>query len=294
MGKPILLTKTKLIQPIEQALIRIKGIEQREIIEDKIVLEGIFVLAVSSFEYSLNDTLRVLLNFIPDKLDIKTESIPKNDLVNGNPLELAIENKILSVSYKSLPDILNYFAVTTGIDKKQIDETVLNSLLEIKATRNLLLHNNLVINNIYKDTAGPNIRNPNNGNEKLSIDKDYLVQSLKTIKQVLEKIKTALLDKYASYTNVEAVKRLFQYIFKTPIMVFEKEFEIDDDQIVGFKSETSAIDRLSTSERFFYDIWLAHSFGGCFQFKPDSIYHLDNNNIEKLKYFISALELLKS
>ncbi|AIJ35717.1 hypothetical protein [Porphyromonas gingivalis] len=62
MGKPILLTKTKLIQPIEQALIRIKGIEQREIIEDKIVLDGIFVLAVSSFEYSLNDTLRVLLN----------------------------------------------------------------------------------------------------------------------------------------------------------------------------------------------------------------------------------------
>ena len=185
MGKPILLTKTKLIQPIEQALIRIKGIEQREIIEDKIVLEGIFVLAVSSFEYSLNDTLRVLLNFIPDKLDIKTESIPKNDLVNGNPLELAIENKILSVSYKSLPDILNYFAVTTGIDKKQIDETELNSLLEIKATRNLLLHNNLVINNIYKDTAGPNIRKPNNGNGKLSIDKDYLLQSLKTIKQVL-------------------------------------------------------------------------------------------------------------
>lgn len=42
MGKPILLTKTKLIQPIEQALIRIKGIEQREIIEDKIVLEGYF------------------------------------------------------------------------------------------------------------------------------------------------------------------------------------------------------------------------------------------------------------
>jgi hypothetical protein len=294
MGKPILLTKTKLIQPIEQALIRIKEIEQREIIEDKIVLEGIFVLAVSSFEYSLNDTLRVLLNFIPDKLDIKTESIPKNDLVNGNPLELAIENKILSVSYKSLPDILNYFAVTTGIDKKQIDETELNSLLEIKATRNLLLHNNLVINNIYKNTAGPNIRKPNNGNKKLSIDKNYLLQSLKTIKQVLKKIKTALLDKYASYTNIEAVKRLFQYIFKTPIMVFEKEFEIDDDQIVGFKFENSAIDSLSTSERFFYDIWLAHSSGKYFQFKPDSIYHLDNNNIEKLKYFISALELLKS
>lgn len=294
MTKPILLTRQKLIQPIDQALTRIEAIRQRKVEnEDKIILEGLFVLAVASFEHSLNDTLKVLLTCIPEKLDIKTESIPKEELIDGNPLELAIENKILAISYKSLPDILKYFIKTTDIAENLIDENELNSLLEIKATRNLLIHNNLIVNNIYKETAGPNIRQAHNQG-RLLIDQNYLFQSVVALRQVLDKIKTALTNKYSSFTKVKATKSLFQYIFKTPVMVFENEFHIAGDEMGGFKSDSSAIESLSTSERFFYDIWLAHSQGKSFQFTGGSIYHLDNNNLKKLKYFISALDLLKS
>ena len=294
MTKPILLTKQKLIQPIEQALERIEAIRQRKVEnEDKIILEGLFVLAVASFEHCINDTLKVLLTCIPEKLDIKTEAIPKEELIDGNPLERAIENKIIAISYKSLPDILKYFIKTTDIIENLIDENEISSLLEIKASRNLLIHNNLIVNNIYKETAGPNIRRPHSQG-RLLIDQNYLFQSVVALRQMLNKIKTALEIKYASFTKVKATKSLFQYIFKTPIMVFENEFHIVGDEMGSFKSEFSSIESLSTSERFFYDIWLAHSQGKAFQFTGGSIYHLDNNNLKKLKYFISALGLLKT
>src|SRR5208282_5233726 len=101
MKKPILLTKKELLDPIKQALDRLESIRQRKALnEDKIILEGLFVLAVASFENSLNDTIKVLLNHIPEKLDIKTENISKKDLIEGDALMKAIDNRINSISYK--------------------------------------------------------------------------------------------------------------------------------------------------------------------------------------------------
>ena len=294
MDKPILLTKVELIKPIEQTLVRIEAIRQRKVDnEDKIILEGLFVLAVASFEHCLNDTLKVLLTHIPEKLDIKTEAITKEELIDGNPLERAIENKVISIGYKNLPDILKYFIKTIDIPETTITEDELHSLIEIKASRNLLIHNNLLVNSIYKETAGPKIRQAHSQN-RLLINKDYLLQSLLVLRQVLENIKSELEQKYSTYTKVKATKSLFEYIFKTPVMLFENEFHITDDKMGGFKSETSSIEMLSTSERFFYDIWLAHSQGIRFEFPGSIMYQLDSNNIKKIQYLISSLDLLKS
>ncbi|WP_201978370.1 hypothetical protein [Hymenobacter rubidus] len=294
MKRPILLTKKALTKPIELTLERIESIRQRKVDNtDKIILEGLFVLAMASFEHSLNDTLKVLLTHIPEKLDIKTEPISKDELIYGNPLERAIDNKVTSIGYKNLSDIIKYFIKIVDIPENIISEDELDSLLEIKATRNLLIHNNLVVNNIYKETAGVKIRNPHSQG-RLLIDQSYLFNSLVVLRQVLENIKTELELKYIAFTKIKAIKSLFEYIFKTPVLVFEDEFSIVGDEIGGFKSQSSSIESLSTSERLFYDIWLAHSDGREFEFPRHIIYHLDNANIDKIKYFISALDLLKS
>ena len=91
MKKPILLQKRHLSRPIEQVLERIEKIRQRKMNnDDSIILEGLFALGVSSFENSIIDTLRILLTNIPDKLDIKSEPISKEQLINGNPLKQAV------------------------------------------------------------------------------------------------------------------------------------------------------------------------------------------------------------
>jgi len=186
MNRPILLQKNKLVKPIEQALERIEKIRQRKMNNaDSIILEGLFALGVSSVENSLSDTLRILFSHIPEKLDIKTEQISKKQLIDGNPLDQAIENKVNSIGYKNLPDILMYFTKITGIDENIVSEVELNSLTEIKATRNLLIHNNLILNSFYIGSAGPNKRRSQGSNGRLIIDQEYLYQSLVTMRGIL-------------------------------------------------------------------------------------------------------------
>jgi hypothetical protein len=295
MKKPILLQKRHLSRPIEQALERIEKIRQRKMNnDDSIILEGLFALGVSSFENSIIDTLRILLTNIPDKLDIKSEPISKEQLINGNPLKQAIENKVNAVSYKNLVDIISYFTKTTGICEQIVSEDELNSLLEIKATRNLLIHNNLIVNSFYLETSGPNRREPNTMSKRLEINQGYLFESLVTMRTVLEKFQTELSAKYSDYTRISAIKKLFSYIFKTPIMVFENEFEVDEknDVISYLKSETSRKNGLSSSERLYYDIWVAHSHGNGFEFNSGKFFSISDR--EKLGYFIEQLDILKS
>ncbi len=294
MNKPILLQKRDLIKPINQAIERLEEIRQRKMNnEDNIILEGLFVLAVSSFENSINDTIRVLLRNIPEKLDIKTESISKEQLINGNPLEQAIENKVNTISYKNVKEIIKYFTSITGIDNDMSNDEY-NSLIEIKATRNLLIHNNLNINDIYRETAGTNGREATRPGNRLIIDQDYLFRSLIILISILTKFESKLQEKFSSYTKVSAIKKLFNYIFQTPVMKFEDEFEVDStrDVISNLKPNSTRKNSLSSSERFYYDIWVAHSHGKEFQFDASQFFLLSNK--EKFGYFIKNIDLLKS
>ena len=294
MDKPILLEKKKLVKPIEQALERIEQIRLLKANNvDEIILEGLFALAVASFEHCVSDILKTLLTQIPNKLDLKTDPITKAELINGNPLKQAIENKVNSISYKSLPDIINYFSKTADIATNIVTGDEMNQLLELKATRNLLIHNNLMVNPIYEETAGPNKRSGDGG--RLRINQDYLFESLVVMRTVLEKIRTELLIKYNEFTKVKAVKNLFNYIFKTPVMNFDHEFDIDEerDTISAIKRNTSHKEDLSSSERLFFDIWVAHTHGDRFEFSEGKFFGLDKNNIKKMAYLIENIYILK-
>lgn len=297
MKQPILLLKKELIIPIEQALDRIEKIRQRKMNnEDSIILEGLFALGVASFEHSIIDTLRTILNYIPDKLDVKSENISKQQLIDGTPLEQAIENKVNAVSYKNLPDILSYFTKITGIPENIVAEDEISNLIEIKATRNLLIHNNLIVNSFYKETAGTKARKGEGARRRLVINQDYLFESLVIMRTILRNFKRELDLKYKDFTKIKATKSLFSYIFQTPIMKFENEFEVDEDEdvISNIKSETSKKEDLSSSESLFYNIWIAHSHGKKFDFDRGYFYGLDNRNRKKMAFLIEQLDILKS
>lgn len=294
MKTPILLTKKALLEPINQALERIEKILQRKASHvDSIILEGLFVLAVASFENSLNDTLRVFLKHIPNKLDIKTETVTKEDLIEGNALEKAIDKKIHGVSYKNLKEIIQYFIDTTDIDKGTTFTTHFDKLQEIKATRNLLLHNNLRINSIYNESAGPLRRS---SNDQLEITQDYLFESITAIKDVLNELSLKLTEKYKGYTRVNAVKSLWEFIFKTPMMKFEDEWVVDKerDVVLYHNEEKSRRGGLSTSELLFFNIWLSHFKGEDVKMTSFDLYRLDSRNIKKLAYFFTVIDTIKT
>ena len=116
------------------------------------------------------------------------------------------------------------------------------------------------------------------------------------MRSVLRKFKRELNIKYNDFTKIKAMKSLFSYIFQTPVMKFENEFEIDEDRdvISNLKPETSMKGNLSSSETLFYNIWVAHSHGKRFEFDRGYFYGLDNRNRKKMAFLIEQLDILKS
>lgn len=296
MNKPILLERRQLIKPILQAIKRIEEIRVRKASnDDKIIFEGLFVLAVATFENSLNDTLKVLLTNIPNKLDRKIEGITKDDLIDGKPLEKAIALKINSIAFQDLKFILKYFKETTGISENTIQEEQINILQEIKASRNLLLHNNLTINNFYTETAGKNKRSASNN--KLEINQDYLFQSINTLNTILESIRVALNEKYKHYSHLKALRQLWEYTFSNPGLKFENEWIIneDTDKIIGYNSKDSRRSSLSSGESFLFSIWYCHLIRGDDHiFENYNFFHLGESFREKAVFILSKVDIFKT
>ena len=76
-------------------------------------------------------------------------------------------------------------------------------------------------------------------------------------------------------------------------MKFDDEFEIDEinDSISALKNSNRK-NSLSSSEKFYYDIWASHSHGLNFDFTPGQLYSISDK--EKLSFFIKNIDLLKS
>ena len=293
MKKPILLTKYELLKPVKQALDRIEKIRERKANnEDSIILEGLFILANSSFENSIYDTLRIFLKYIPDKIDIKEEKISKDVLLEGNPLELTIEKRINSLSYSNLKDVLNYFIQTIDIPLNNIFTEHYDRLCEIKASRNLLVHNNMKVNSYYLATAGSKKRSSQLG-EKLNITQDYLYESISVFRDILSLFKAEMENKFNKYTYVNAVKNLFEFIFDTPVMKFNNEFTGDliSDDIIRYNENTSQRANLSYGEELYFSLWMSHWQGIGINLIDKNFYTLGDR--DKLAYFISVIDILK-
>lgn len=296
MKKPILLNKKDLLDPINQAIERIEKIRIRKARnDDSIILEGLLVLAVSSFENSIFDTMRILFTHIPEKMEMKNETIAKESLLNGNPIAQVIERKVLEQSYKNAKDFLTYFIKATEITIADFFESDdFANLTEIKATRNLLIHNNLKVNSFYKENSGRLARNPNG--LYLEINQDYLFNSIIVLQSILTLFKTKLTAKYKSFTRLKALKELFDFTFNTPIMTFANEWEVDktEDRIIRYKEETSRAGGLSSSERMLFEVWLSHVRGiGRIEFEH-SFFTFGRGNAEKFGYLVKEIDIFRS
>lgn len=227
-------------------------------------------------------------------MDNKIENISKENLLEGSLLDSIIDAKVINISYKNLSEILNYFYKITGIDNHAIPEELFDNLLEIKATRNLLLHNNLVLNDIYEKTAGKKNRKTNESNE-LPIDQKYLNESLTCLRDILIVFKTKLEHKYRNYTYIRAIKELFKFTLDTSIMVFENEWivDIERDIIISHNTEMSWRSELSSGEEVIYNIWYSHIIGCELKFSNYNFYTIVGGFRDKVNFLITNIDLLK-
>lgn len=295
MKFPNLLIVEQLVKPIEIALNRLKEIRTRKInSDDSIIREGLFVLSVSTFENALLDSLRIFLKGFPQKLG-RSHSVSKNSLIANTALIDVIESTINKLAYKDIEYIFKELQSFFDIEGIAVSQNEIDTIIEFKASRNLLIHNNLVINDIYRNTAGSAIRT--GYSNKLEISDDYLADCITTQTNILNNLNESLRSKYINYTRINALKELWKFTFgDSSVVAFDEEWEVDEDRdsISSYNSQSSNKNMLSSGERALFDLWLLNTIGDNPYSDSLNFHRLDSSNLEIASFLIKNLEYFEN
>ena len=289
--RPNLLILRNLLQPAEATTAGLSVIAREAGAQTDladVVRHGLFVLAVARVETMLTDTLKYYLKVIPQKIDKDNLAVSKDDLLahQFDLVEVQIEKLLHTLAYKAIDDILLYFFETLSLTGKAADLAA--PLREIKATRNILMHNNLVCNSAYLDLAGKQARTRRAG-EVLKITAPYLADSVAVLSSFVSDVMRLMRDKYKDYTKLAAIKRLWNFTFQSPVMQFEDFWVVDEKgDSISFRKKGKYEDGLSDSETRFLSVWRTHFNGHARDSKAVVMYAFDDNNQAKLLYLLSV------
>jgi hypothetical protein len=230
-GPPSMLTLAGLLAPVQRAESRIKDIWLAATRTDGSVIvdHGLFVLMISSFEVMLADCLKYYLIQRPDKLDFKDDKFT-TELLLASPftrdfVPAKVEKKVRAVGFGSLKKALNYVLNTLEINEPPFVEAVeepVERVIEAKETRNLLLHNDLIINDDYRNRAGQYARTGERGPawpddpKRLAIPSEYMVATYGHIENVIREFKNRLCQRYENCTRLAFFRQLWDYIIANP------------------------------------------------------------------------------
>ena len=112
------------------------------------------VSAVTLVEEFIHCYLHLMLSTYPQKVG-KERRLGIDDLLKvhdkDDAVQLLIEKEILAALYKSPRDYLDYFENILSIDLPLKDK---RAYIEVKATRDLLVHNGGIVNSVYLEKTG--------------------------------------------------------------------------------------------------------------------------------------------
>lgn len=307
MTYPRLLTLKELLAPVKRAHDKVDEITRAQVdiaqfaqtTADKklsgIANEGIFILLVSTFEVMLSDTLEYYLKEFPEKMEFKDSPFTTEQVVGATFAkelwEIKAQSLVQSKMYQDVTAVLKYFLTTLSINDCPFDQPQIDKLTELKQSRNLLLHADLVVNALYLEKAGPAARGKHRG-QRLSIDNTYMGDCLVTLKYFLVEIERRLVAKYAPYTQLAALEKLWNYMVANPKMTpFAEFWEIDvPEDVIRPRNNPVAEQRMGSSERLFLALW-RDSLNGIPLSLADghlSMLCLDRRSVAKVAVFLFA------
>lgn len=142
---------------------------------------------VSLVEDFLSNNSKVILRKYPNKLTARSQA---NQTININRvleagnldevIESLINDKIISLFYGSPSKQFEYF---NQVFQLSLEESVVSDYIEIKATRDLLVHAEGIVNDVYKSKVGSLARA--NIGERISLEEKYFEHVVKTCKKLI-------------------------------------------------------------------------------------------------------------
>ena len=148
---------------------------------------------VSLFERFVFDLLRVWLTEYPLALSAKQlEFRTVVDAANrGEIVTAVVEKEVLRVTYERVADWFKYLETIAQLGCPSPDQ--IEQLAEIKASRDVLVHNNGIANSIYVDKSMGRARFAEG--DKLELPQQYHLDSWQLLKQVVTDVANAGLNK---------------------------------------------------------------------------------------------------
>jgi hypothetical protein len=295
MTPPRLLILKRLLDPSLHAQNTVQEIKEKlpKTKAESIELKGFFVFLVSALETMLTDTYVYFLQAFPEAFDFKDAKFSKDEILACtlavDLIERQIEKNAINQAYGSFPDLLKTFTKSLGIAEPALDESVVDRVIEVKETRNILLHNNLITNRLYIARAGQFRRNENEG-RKLPLTTEYVDGACESVSALIEDLKARMTTKYSDYTRIAAFRRLWYYLFSSPIMDFDDYWRVDEekDEISSLK-ESPREEHLSSSEQAFLAVWRMHFNGWKKPHSVASMYGLGPDRQQMMIWFLAAL-----
>jgi hypothetical protein len=269
---PSLITIYELERPAILAQQQLKNITQSldESNGDDYVLKGLFTLAISQFETMLNDLLINILQFYPEKLQMIKQpaqdersqqlGVGQEQMLNGDMIRQVIESAVNRLAYSNLDNFLEKFVKVFAIDGAVLGlKQHTDLLIEYKETRNLLLHNNLKVNEIYlKKTRG--VKRANIPGCKLPVDREYVQGALKLISELVDNIIIQIRTKYGKFTVLPLLKKIFDFNFTSPIIRFENFCHLNEATDI-YDGPFNFPNGRSSSENIYLEFWRAQRMG---------------------------------
>lgn len=183
-----------------------------QIIRDAVgvrIYHSVFVYLVAQVEACLNDLLREVLRFDPRRLKCRvkginhTQKVEVDFVIDSASIEDAvaqiIDMELASVFYTGPKAQLTYLEKVLGLS---LDDQLKLSWREIKATRDILVHNSGIINSVYIAKTEAAARGAMGGD--LIVDKLYFEQSATIMKLLVGRI-VSLFQAKLRRKNPEAV-----------------------------------------------------------------------------------------
>jgi hypothetical protein len=150
---------------------------------------------VSIYEGYLFDLMKEIYVEYPQKLSSKKQLTISTILEAINKEELiyiAIMRELNEIKYQSLDKWHSKLSELFAIN--QIDENLTKTMVEIKSTRDLLVHNDGIINEIYLQKTDEKARGEI-GNQ-ISCEGEYFKESWATVVKLMTNIKELIVEKY--------------------------------------------------------------------------------------------------
>lgn len=156
--------------------------------------ESTFLQFVSIFEGFVADLLRIWLKGYPKSLSSKKQ-VDLDTILNAQHLDDVIQEivnkEIESVFYGRLAAWFKYFK--DQLKWEYPDRADVDKIAEIKAARDILVHNNGIINAVYLSKAGQSARGAEG--QRLEVDEVYHRETWKLLHGVIEKLRDIVLNK---------------------------------------------------------------------------------------------------